>query len=345
MTMRRGAYLIVLLLTGVCLSAQTASFREGLFHYAPFGHSLLSDMHPYYVRLDMHWNTNRPSYDWGQTARNRRFTTAAVIGAQLPLWQGNIRNDNFALSVTMPLSVSIWLDLAEPVTAPVVDTDYRIAGPTVCFLHRLNRRFLRNYSVSWNPFKHESTHIGDELALQHADFGFPLRRVNVSYNYTELTFTLNETEDRFAQNHCFRAGLLLLWQPRRGWYFIDATDGDASVAHPVVSPWEVYLQYQYQSPVSRHGLQGVASLEVRNRAAYGYPDYALKEGTLVSVPHAEKRVFTCNAFLGLRFCTPHYDGYFSRFSLGLRLYHGNCPWGQFRNITNYNSAGLCLIFE
>lgn len=343
--MRRAELFILCLLASLAMSAQTASFRDGLFRYAPFGHSLLSDMHPDHVRLDMHWNTNRSSYDWGQTALNYRFTTAAVIGAKLPLWQGNIRNDNFALSVTMPVSVGIWLDLAEPVTAPVVDTDYRIAGPTVCFLHRLNRRFVRNYSVSWNPFKHESTHIGDELALQHADLGFPLRRVNVSYNYTEFTFTLNEAEERFAQNHCFRVGLLLLWQPRRGWYFIDATDGDAALAHPVVSPWEIYLQYQYQSPAFKHGLQGVASLEVRNRAAYGYPDYSLGKDALVATSYAEKRVFTCNAFLGLRFCTPRYDGYFSRFSLGVRLYHGICPWGQFRNITDYNSAGLCLIFE
>ena len=26
-------------------------------------------------------------------------------------------------------------------------------------------------------------------------------------------------------------------------------------------------------------------------------------------------------------------------------YHGNCPYGQFRNIKNFNQIGLCLIIE
>lgn len=342
---RRYVIVILCILCAHSFAQESTSFREGLFKYAPFGHSFLSDMHPDFVRLDVQWHTNRPSFDWGQTGLSRRMTTATVMGMKLPIWQGNIHSRDFALSITMPLSANIWLDLSEPVTAPVVDTDYRIAAFTICFLHRLSNRFVHNYSVSWNPFKHESTHIGDELALQHSDMGFPLRRVNVSYNYTELTFTLNEAEERLAQNHSFRFGLMLLLQPRKGWYFIDKTDGDATVARPVMSPWEMYLQYQYQSPTSRHGFQGVASLEVRNRVAYGYPDYALREGGLLRTDYTERRVFTYNAFVGVRLNTLNYDGYFSRFALGVRLYHGNCPWGQFRNITNYNQAGICLIME
>ncbi len=344
--MKRAAGLIVGVGLALGVFAQGTSFRDGLFRYAAYGHSLLADVHPDFVRLDIQWNSNHYSYDWGHTGSAYRFTTASVFGMKLPIWRGNIRNDAFALSVSLPLSASLWLDLSESTTAPVIDTDYRIGGPVVCFMHRLNRGFVRNYSIAWDPFKHESTHIGDELALQHADIGFPLRRVNVSYNYTELVFTLNEAEDRYAQNHCFRAGLLLLWQPKRGWYFIDTTDGDASVAHARVSPWELYLQYQYQSPTSRHGFQGVGSIEVRNRAALGYPDYAVSsEGELVSVEYSERRAFTYNVFIGTRFNMPHYDGYFSRVALGVRLYHGICPWGQFRNIRNYNQAGVCLIFE
>lgn len=344
--MKRITAIILSLLLVMSLSAQGTSFREGLFRYAPFGHSLLADMHPDFVRLDMQWNTNHHSYDWGHTGDSYRFTTAAVFGMKLPLWRGNIHSDAYALAVSIPLSASLWLDLTEPTTSPVIDTDYRIGGPIICFMHRLNKGFAKNYSISWDPFKHESTHIGDELVLQHADLGFPLRRVNVSYNYTELNFTLNEAEDRYAQNHCFRVGLLLLWNARRGWYFIDATDGEASLAQPKVSPWEMYLQYQYQSPTSKHGFQGVASVEVRNRAALGYPDYAVdSEGQLIATEHTERRAFTYNVFLGARFNMPHYDGYFSRFAMGVRLYHGICPWGQFRNITDYNQAGLCLIFE
>ena len=175
--------------------------------------------------------------------------------------------------------------------------------------------------------------------------GYAIRRVNVSYNYTECVFTLNEPEDRSVQCHTFRVGLMLLWNPKEGWYKIttSAGDGDASLAHPAMSPFEVYLQYQYQTPTSRHGIQGVISAEIRNRVVYGY-DLTLKNGDTDNSPSDHRR-FTYNIFLGMRYNIPGYDGYFSRFSIGARLYHGNCPFGHFRSINNYSQAGIALVFQ
>ena len=31
--------------------------------------------------------------------------------------------------------------------------------------------------------------------------------------------------------------------------------------------------------------------------------------------------------------------------LGLRSYHGNCPYGQFRNLRSFSHIGLCLMLE
>jgi len=175
--------------------------------------------------------------------------------------------------------------------------------------------------------------------------------VNVSYNYTEFVFTLNEAEDRYSENHCLRLGLMLLWAG--GWYNVDKEDGDASIVDPrgtkkvpywQRNPWELFLQYQYQSPTSRHGFQGIASAEIRNRECYGYDLNALKTDN--PIPRkAEKRVFTYNIFVGARYNTPNYDGYFSRVALGIRAYHGNCPYGQFRSIDNYSQIGACMIIE
>ncbi len=329
-----------------CMFSQTTPFGEGVFRYAPYGHSLLSDMHPYFVRLDFGGITNRTDWDWGQTGKAWRVNTFAVFGFQLPLWRGDIVSEQYALSVTWPMSATIWLDLFEHVTAPVVNADWRISMPVWTFLHRTQLGFLENYSVSVAPFKHESTHVGDEIVLQHVDHGYPLRRVNVSYNYSEYIFTVNEAENMRKEYHTLRLGLMLLWAPKKGWYFIDETDGDASLAQPRVSPWEMYLQYQYQSAASKHGFQAVVSAEIRNRALYGYPVFEWNEVDGVSyVLQQERRIFTYNVFAGVRWCNPKYDGYFSRFSLGVRAYHGNNPYGQFRNHANYNHVGITMAFE
>ena len=259
--------------------------------------------------------------------------------------RGGVAEKPFAIAVNMPIHFQLWMDFLEPRTAAIVNTDYRFAMPGWTFLHRVNRGFLRNYAVSWYPFCHESTHIGDELALQRSEHGLPLRRVNVSYNWTELMFTINAEEHRLEQNHCLRVGLMVLFNPRAGWYFIDEREGDPTLARPRRSPWEAYLQYQYQSP-ARKGFQGVASVEIRNRALYGYPTFTWHEdGTIDYTIQHEKRVFTYNAFLGFRYNNLQYTGLGSRFSAGVRIYHGNIPYGQFRNHNNINQFSLCLIVE
>ncbi len=320
--------------------------KNGWFTYAPYGKSLLSDVHPNFVRFEVVGNTNHQAFDFTHSGKKYRPSTQGCFGMDLPVWNGNFGADRqFGISITIAASAYLWMDLFESQTSPVINTDYRIGLPTATFIHRLNRKFLRNYSVAWSPFKHESTHIGDEMQIQRMEAGYAIRRVNVSYNYTECVFTLNEPEDRSVQCHTFRVGLMLLWNPKEGWYKIttSAGDGDASLAHPAMSPFEVYLQYQYQTPTSRHGIQGVISAEIRNRVVYGY-DLTLKSGDTDNSPSDHRR-FTYNIFLGMRYNIPGYDGYFSRFSIGARLYHGNCPFGHFRSINNYSQAGIALVFQ
>lgn len=95
---------------------------------------------------------------------------------------------------------------------------------------------------------------------------------------------------------------------------------------------------------STHGFQGIVSAEIRNRECYGFDLSALKTDDPKPM-QAERRVFTYNTFAGARYNTPGYDGYFSRFLLGVRAYHGNCPYGQFRSIANYSQIGVCMMFQ
>ena len=337
---------------GLSASSGATPAGHGFFRYAQFGHSLYADMHPNFVRLDIPYCTNNEAYDYKpHPAQRYRWHTMGLFGINLPIWAGNLVDSTYALSVTWAMSANLWMDFYDFSTSPIVDTDYRIGIPTFTFLHRLNRGFFKNYSVAWSPFKHESTHIGDELQIRVVDRGYAIRRVNVSYNYTEFVFTLNEAEDRYAENHCFRLGLMLLWHG--GWYNMDPDAGDASILDPrgmdkvpygKRSPWELFLQYQYQSPTSKHGFQGIASAEIRNRMCYGYDLTTLATDDPKRTQDC-RRVFTYNVFLGARYNTPGYDGYFSRFALGLRLYHGNCPYGQFRSVNNYSQIGISMMFE
>ena len=349
--MRRLSLIGLFVLIAMTLSAESTHFTRGLFRYAPYGHSLYADVHPNFPRVEFPFATNHSAYNWGDNPGTYRIQMMGNFAFNIPLWAGNLVDSTYGFAVTMHAGANLWMDFFEFRTSPIVDTDYRIGWHTFTFIHRLNRGFAKNYSVQWSPFKHESTHIGDELQIRQVESGRALKRVNVSYNYTEFVFTLNEAEDRYAENHCLRLGLMLLWAG--GWFNIDKEDGDASIADPrgtdkvpylQRNPWELFLQYQYQSPTSKHGFQGIASAEIRNRECYGYDLNALKTDNPINL-QAEKRIFTYNVFVGARYNTPDYDGYFSRVALGVRAYHGNCPYGQFRSIDKYSQIGVCMIIE
>ena len=324
----------------------TLQAGNGWFTYAPYGKSLLSDDHPNFVRFEIIGHTNNEIYDFGHSGESFRLSTLGCLGIDLPVWSGNFGAESkYGLSFTIATSDYLWIDMLEPMTKPVINTDYRIGLPTATFIHRLNHKFLKNYSVAFSPYKHESTHIGDELQIQRIDEDYALRRANVTYHYTELAFTMNEPEDRSVQCHTFRVGLMVLLMPESGWYRIktSAGDGDASLAHPTNSPYEAYFQYQYQTATTRRGFQGVISAEIRNRVVYGY-DLTLKNGDIDNSP-SDYRRFTYNLFLGMRYNIPGYEGYFGSFSVGARLYHGNCPFGQFRSIDDYTQVGLVFVFQ
>ena len=354
----------------VCLAAfadLSAADAEGWFSHVQYGQPLYADEHPDFFRFDVATVSNNPVYDYGGDGASYRVQTLGVFGVRLPIWNGNLCDGQFGISVTQSMSANIWMDLFEPVTSPIINTDYRISAPAVTFIHRpaselSERRFFRNYSVRFAPFNHESTHIGDEMVLQRADRGYALRRVNVSYNYAELDLTLNEPEDRLAMSHTFRLGLMLLLSPKSGWYFVEERDGAVNNIpsdqgpHPSASnttvrqgpsglPFEMFMQYQFQSPTSKHGFQGIASAEIRNRALYGYDLTATTVSSDPLYSKADAHRFTYNVFIGARYNMPRYDGLFSRVSLGIRAYHGICPYGMFRSLAGFSHIGVCLIYQ
>jgi hypothetical protein len=319
---------------------------EGLIDAPAWNRPFWADMHSTIGRMEVATITNSAEYDLGKMGGDYRLHTFANIGADFPLWHGNFADGQYGLAVTLPLFMNVWLDLFEPVTAPVVNTDYRFGAPEFAFIHRTNKGFLKNYAIKVTPWKHESTHIGDELTIMRRDEGLPITRVNVSYNYTELALTLNDPNGSLRANHGFRIGALLIHDFEKSWYSMREVEGDCSKLAPMKSPYEFYLQYQYQTNESKNHFQGIASVELRNRVKYGYPTYNTDEkGEWIETFTPEQRTWTINAFLGFRYCHPKLNGYFSKLGLGLRVYHGINPYGQFRSQPNFSQFGVALIFE
>ncbi len=349
------------------LLPDSVAYKAGRwFQYVPYGHSFYADEHPDYMRMDIGAVSYAPETNYGNSPAKYSAQMFAVFGVRISVWNMDIQDRRFGFDMSQTASAHLWMDISEHTTSPVVNTDYRIAAPTFTFIHRLQGKesvpFLKNYSIQFCPFKHESTHIGDEMVLQRADKGYALRRVNVSYNYIETVVTLNEPEDRYASCHTLRLGGLVLINPKHGWYFIDSRDGDVNnIASnqpvrtnkiginerygPSGLPFEMWLQYQYQSACSRHGFQAIVSAEVRNRAMYGYSLTETEHATAPREAKYDPRRFTYSVFVGARYNMPHYDGYFSRFAIGVRAYHGNCPYGMFRSVDNFSHIGFCVVYQ
>ncbi|MGL6022440.1 MAG: hypothetical protein ACRC0A_04990 [Chitinophagaceae bacterium] len=321
--------------------------------------------------------SNFREYDWSKTGKKYKPFVVANLGIDAPLWAGNIIDDRFSLSFTVPYLVEVWVDMFERTTAPVINTMYRFGSPEINFIQRFpNKKIFKNYSIKFAALKHECTHIGDELAVERISSGIPITRVNVSYNYSEIVFTINDPDNSFKRNNSYRFGLMVLHYWKDGWYNILMKDnplisidsiqqGNTNlngeivktsngnyIFYPKTSPIEYYFQYQYQTSTSkRTHLQGIVSLEIRGRMQYKYPFFEkYANGTEVKwqmVGDAvERRAFTGNLFIGMRFNNPNPKiALYNRIGIGLRCYVGMNPYGQFRSIPSFQQIGLALLFE
>ncbi len=329
--------------------SENTSFLDGLIQTGTWGKPFWADTHSTISKAELAVATNVPTYDWGETGEVYRPYIFANLGTDFPVWSGNFSNGKYGLSVTMPFFIEVWLDMFERETAPVINTSYRFGAPEFNFIYRFdNAGFFKNFTVRLVPFKHECTHIGDEIALRNADAELAIKRVNVSYNYNELQITINDPDGRRGANHAFRVGMLATLDKGSGWYSYAKGDANNNVLKPSDYPYEAYFQYQYQSDEFWGGLQLMLSAEMRVRPKYGYPYYEKDlSGNWYEVYVEEYLSYNFNYFAGLRYSLPENNSalYYTKVGLGLHVYTGINPHGQFRSIPYFQQLGLALIFE
>lgn len=335
----------------LCIDTSThTTFKRGLLKVPTFGRPFWADMHSTITKAEFAVATNSREYDYDQTGKPYRTFLFTTLGIDFPLWTGSFKNHKYGLSFTVPFSVDIWMDLFENITQPVINTSYRISTPEISFIHRFDKPFwiIRNYSFRVSLWKHESTHLGDELTIKRKSLGFPITRINVNYNFSELSFMLNDPDGALKQNHSLKLGLLFLSSDyNSGWYNAISEEANKKLVKSNKYKFEWYAQYQYQTNThKRTGLQGIASIELRNRPVYQYPFFTQKDGNGLWIGQISENQMSwnVNVFLGVRYNNPMIMKYY-RIGLGLRGYTGINPYGQFRNMPNYSQFGLALILE
>jgi hypothetical protein len=342
--------LILFILPGQ-LVAQNLNNIE-FFKQRDFGKYFISDMFSPNTEIRLGMGLLRSAYNINPD-RNSTFAfyVESVMGTEIPLLYWNISGPDSGskLSISIPLSTSIWLDFNEPITNPVVNTDYRVGSLQINYLHELNFGFVKNASLSFIPFFHESSHIGDEITIYRIQSDFPITRVNATRNTAEMSITINDENGKQDNNHSFKFGTSMLYNKTKGYYRMRAAEGDTSKIIPSDTRMEWYGQYQWHGPsgiIKDPKFTTVFSLELRNRLRYNYPYYIARPSSSTGpdeVNLTQKYVPSVNGYLGYRY-RPNmektsYIGVYFRFYLGIN------PHGQFRNIPGHRFYGFSMVYE
>ena len=254
------------------------------------------------------------------------------LGIDLPLIYSNKNKLTWALSI--PISTHmVWYPLEET-TSPIINTDYRFG--LSCTGHiKFGNPYIKNISFEIKPFAHESTHLGDELTISGFLDDTSFYRVNISYEYYEISLTLNDPEVLNENALSLRFGFIGLINPQKGYYTLSENEIGDNTLYPSKRWGEIYIDLNYKKVngflTSKHWKPNI-SLELRNRVKYNYGN-----------TEKENRIWCVNTYAGYCY-TPKKIDAIESIGHYIRYYNGLNPHGQFRNGTCY-FIGYSIIIK
>ena len=330
------------------------SVNRGLWVPRDFGRYFVSDIYSPVTKLQLGSGSNGTDYN-----NDPQRTTGHIalgeftLGADIPLYSGHFRlaDEDFRFSVTSSISAVILFDILNKKSSPILNVDYRLELMDLFLLKEFRGRYLKNVLLRIAPFQHESTHIGDELTLYRKEAGFPITRINVSYDSGEISCTLNDPAGKISNNHAFTLGGRLLYRGDKtdGFYTMQSSEGDLSFFVPSSRRLEGYFRYQYDSPGGPFRIGRffpVVSAELRQRVKFGYNYYEADPSSASGfreITRAEKYAPCLNLYAGWR--DRGKSGHPGRIGGFFRYYSGINPHGQFRNIPRYTFFGFAVVYE
>ncbi len=240
------------------------------------------------------------------------------LGIDVPLIYSN--KNKFKWAISLPISSHmIWYPL-EKETSPVLNNDYRF-GFSFTGHFTLNNPYIKNLSFEIKPFAHESTHLGDEFTIMGFQDDSSFYRVNITYEYYELSLTLNDPEMLDENTLSLRLGFMGLINPSNGYYTLFKNEIGNNTLYPSKHSGEFYADFNYKKVsgflTSKQWKPNI-SLELRNRIKYDYRN-----------SDNEERVWCASVYVGYDY-RPKLINTVKSIGHYFRYYNGVSPHGQFR---------------
>lgn len=354
---------IFLLLIGVLFlnynaiaQKDSVNFADGFFRDINYGKPFVSELHSTINKVEIGYHKDYGPYNLtDKFALYKRPMVEIHLGFDAPLYSFDIGklSDNtpkWDFGISIPVSIHVLEDMWEPITAAVVDVDYRFGSPKLSVIRFFEPTgFVKNLSFTWLPIFHECTHLGDELVLALKAVEYPISRVNVSYEFTEAQVTINDPNGTMETNHSFRLrGRYRISDRGFGWFGTESFAVDTSeidFTHST-NKFEWNLEYQVQRT---HGfmagkrVMNIFSLDVSSRVKLGIPVFYKKDGQWVERDKVERNVITINTYFGWKFFGKGKNTH--PLGLYLHYYKGINYWGQLRNQGDYGFFGFALTYE
>ena len=213
--------------TNVYSQDSSLSILDGLFEQAYYGKPFVAEIHSTVSKIETGYSKSYSEYNLlEQTSRFERPVVEVHLGIDAPLFAYNFgktgKGFKWGIAASLPLSIHVLEDMWDPITAAVINTDYRFGSPRIrAIRYFTGYKFLKNISISWLPVFHECTHLGDEIISYRKDEKFPVTRLNISYEYTELQLTINDPSNTRENQHSYRVGGLYRISDRGfGWFSV-----------------------------------------------------------------------------------------------------------------------------
>jgi hypothetical protein len=272
-------------------------------------------------------NSNLPptGYPWSDGYEDR-VTVGIRLGVEAPFLE--IRNDAWRIYAGSPFSLEVINDFFQTDTAPIVNTDFWF-GMRLEGVYYLNTGWPGNIAFSSLPVYHESTHLGDEVALAMAENDADFYRINVSYEAWKFTLSLDEWERDDSPAFNLRFGIGGNWNSDGYYNLPGPSERGSTWPDGAFYPSRRGMEYSGQlNLVIPRGFPAIGKwifqggVEVRNRILFDYLSAS-----------DEKRIWTVVASAGWY---RYPEGFLGR-KIGFytRVYYGQNPMGQFREQSGY----------
>ncbi len=191
-----------------------------------------------------------------------RLVWDITVGREIPVFtranfdEATLRAGSQGFGYWFDLSFHMMEDMGKDPSNPIINTDYRFSLGKIKYYRVLSvssdtvPRRWKSMAFRWDIYHHESTHLGDEYVIQGQAVHPEFERINVSYEFYDITGAFN-WEGGDGLLHSIRGGTTGLVKPSHGYYSdhtLQFPEEDQRAVIKTERNFEPYIQYQFHAP-------------------------------------------------------------------------------------------------